>query len=201
MQLFDYDIPLEPKHSIKPLIVISILFIAFFTASADNWSIINPSLHHDDYFRLLSGNFFHSNISHLLLNTGGLLLIWLFHAEHYSWRSYFSVLLLCCIGSSLAAFSLTESGSIIGLSGALHGMLIYGAIRDIIEKAYRQVGLIMLVAIVAKVIAENTIGLGSLSADLIGMRVAVEAHFFGSLSGIILGLASLKLVTKTTNTE
>lgn len=155
---------------------------------------MHPDSLNGEYYRLLTGNFFHSNYNHLLLNSGGLLLIWLFHAEHYSWKHYFSVLLLCCVGSSLAALTLTPGSSIIGLSGALHGLIIYGAFRDIQDKQLRQVGILMLIGVTGKVILENTMGISDTSEGLIGMRVAIEAHLFGTVTGIVLGLLSLKLL-------
>lgn len=189
MKLLGTHLPTEPHDIAKPILLCALLTLCFFLVNKDHFALYNPSLY-GQYYRLLTANFAHSNFNHLLMNCFGVILVWLFFADHFNWTRFTLVLLSCCIGANIVGFWLGENDSLVGISGALHGMFIYGAMRDIIEKTNIETGWIILIGAIGKVILENTIGLDIGSSALIDARVAVEAHLSGVICGLILGLSS-----------
>lgn len=202
MKLLGMHLPTEPHNIAKPILLCVLLLLCFYLLDKDHLALYNPALH-GEYYRLLTGNLTHTNFNHLLMNCFGVVLVWLFFADHLTWRRYLVVLLSCCIGSNLVGFWLAENDSLVGISGALHGMFVYGAVRDIVEKTNIETGWIILIGAMGKVILENTAGLDIGSSALIGTRVAVEAHLSGVICGLILGIGSwlwLKPLTHSDNT-
>ena len=189
MKLLGIHLPTEPHHIAKPILLCTLLIICFFFVDKDQIALYNPLIH-AEYYRLLTANFTHSNFYHLIMNCFGVLLIWLFFADHLNWPRYFVVLITCCVGGNIAGFWLSENNSLVGISGALHGMFMYGAMRDIIEKTNIETGSIILIGGIGKVTLENTMGLDIGSSALIGTRVAVEAHLSGVICGLMLGILS-----------
>ena len=189
MKLLGIHLPTESHHIAKPIVLCALMIGCFFLIDSNHFALYNPVLH-GEYYRLLTSNFAHTNFNHLLMNCIGVILVWLFFADHLTWPRFTFVLLSCCIGSNLVAFTLAENDSLVGISGALHGMFIYGAMRDIIEKVNVETGWIILIGAIGKVILENTTDFDIGSASLIGTRVAVEAHLSGVICGLVLGVIS-----------
>lgn len=138
-------------------------------------------------WRLFSGHLAHLSWSHLWLNIGGLALIWALVGRCFTTRQW----LLIMIGSAL----LISAGLIIfnpqlrwyvGLSGVLHGMLMAGAIIEAQGSQFNRYGLLIL--IVAKLTWEQLMGPLSSSEEVIGGMIIVDAHFYGGLSGLLLGI-------------
>ena len=73
-----------------------------------------------------------------------------------------------------------------GLSGVIHGLFAWGAIRDILSN--RRSGYWLLIGIIAKVCWEQVFGASESTVQLIDARVAIEAHLSGLLSGIAFAL-------------
>lgn len=189
MKLLGIDLPTESHHIAKPIVLCALMISCFFLIDSSHFALYNPA-HHGEYYRLLTSNLAHTNFNHLLMNCIGVILVWLFFADHLTWPRFIFVLLSCCIGSNLVAFTLAENDSLVGISGALHGMFIYGAMRDVIEKVNVETGWVILIGAIGKVILENTTEFDIGSANLIGTRVAVEAHLSGVVCGLILGVIS-----------
>jgi rhomboid family GlyGly-CTERM serine protease len=121
-------LPLAPKYIVNPIVVILIAFIGYLfePASSELLRYHLDQIKVGEYWRLLTGNFLHTNFIHLLLNCAGVLFIWVLHAEHFSIRSYFLVLLACCLGNSFGLYYFSDMQSYVGLSGALHGVRLLG---------------------------------------------------------------------------
>ena len=190
MKILGVDVATEPTNILKPIVLIAILAICFVFLDKNSFALYNP-LTHGQYYRLFTANFIHTNFNHLILNCFGVMLVWLFFADHFNWPRYAGVLFICCIGSSMAGFMLLANDTIVGLSGALHGVFVYGAMRDIIEKTNIETGWLIVIGTFGKVILENTSGLSLGSAELINARVAVEVHLSGSICGLLLGFSSI----------
>ena len=186
-----FRLPQQKQHLFSPLLVISLalLLFAFEPHSSRYLEFFRTEISEGQWWRLLTGNWLHTNFAHVLLNCGGVLLVWLLHAEHYSVKHYFAVLLFCCVGSSLGLYFFDPLEQYAGLSGALHGMLFYGACRDA-QCRYNESYLLM-IGIVIKVVLENIYGPVESSSELIGADVAVGAHLWGLVSGMVLGLIPL----------
>ena len=74
-----------------------------------------------------------------------------------------------------------------GALGRPPWVICWGAIQDI--RAKDKLGWILLVGVIAKVIWEQIAGGSASSAELIGARVAVEAHLAGVLGGLFFSAA------------
>lgn len=177
-------LPLAPKYIVNPIILIVIAFIGygFEPASSELLRYHLDQIKLGEYWRLLTGNFLHTNFTHLLLNCAGVLFIWLLHAEHFSVKSYFAVLIACCLGNAAGLLFFSDMQSYVGLSGALHGVIAWGAIKDI--KMGEKTGEWLLIGLIIKVAFENLVGPSDSVKELIGAEVAVEAHLFGLITGI-----------------
>lgn len=143
-----------------------------------------------ELWRLLSGHLVHSNGYHLLMNLCGLFVIMVLHgaiadrlALYWQWLllSLLTSLALWCWASDIEVY--------VGLSGVLHGMLSYGAIMDI-RQHYRS-GYLILAGIAIKLAAELYSGPDAELATKIAAEVAIEAHLWGAIAGVVLALACL----------
>nr|WP_232362620.1 rhombosortase [Salinimonas chungwhensis] len=136
-------------------------------------------------WRVITGNFVHTNGYHLLLNLAGLALLWLLYAEHFSVTVFLKVFIWCSLGTTLGIYWF--SPQLIwyaGLSGALHGVFVWGASKDIIRGILS--GWLLLAGVIGKIIYEQLYGSSTGVAELIDASVAVDAHLYGALSGILL---------------
>lgn len=133
------------------------------------------------WWRLVSGHFLHTNFNHFLMNSIGLILLWALHGEYYRPITYLTLFLLCCIGTGLGLLFGSDITQYVGLSGTLHGIFVWGALSDI-QKGYRS-GWLLFVGVWIKVIYEQIAGPSDIVAGLIASNVAIDAHFFGTLTG------------------
>ncbi|HEX5793039.1 MAG TPA: rhombosortase, partial [Rheinheimera sp.] len=79
----------------------------------------------------------------------------------------------------------------VGLSGLLHAMLTFGAIKDIQLKI--TTGWLLLAGLITKVAWEQWQGPDAELAELINASVATDAHLFGVLTAVVLSLAGAVL--------
>ena len=180
-------LPLKPQFSLGPLILLATVFLLFLSGSATTELLAYDryALESLETWRLLSGSLVHTNGYHLLLNGAGLFFLWALHGEHYRPMLFIKLFLWCGLGTSLGIYYLSPSLIwYVGLSGALHGLFVWGACMDIRNKIYS--GVLLLLGIVAKVGWEQWQGSSDEVADLIGASVAIDAHFYGAVSGLAL---------------
>lgn len=137
-----------------------------------------------EWWRIVTGGVAHSNVIHLLLNCTGLAAVWLLHAEHYRPLQILtlSVLQVGLVGAGILLFY-PNMQHYVGLSGALHGLFIVGAILDI--RNQERTGWLILLGVTSKVVYENIFGASNELAELIAARVAVEAHLLGLVAGLL----------------
>jgi rhomboid family GlyGly-CTERM serine protease len=144
---------------------------------------------HGQVWRLITGNFLHTNLWHLLMNLAGLWVIIFLHEVHYKQHSgklmllFFSLCLLEGMGLYMFYPSLK---AYVGLSGLLHGLFVFGAVMDIC-RGYRS-GYLLLLGVIIKVGYEQIFGASDSITQLINARVATESHFVGLVSGMICAL-------------
>ncbi|NRB68895.1 MAG: rhombosortase [Vibrio sp.] len=133
------------------------------------------------WWRILTGNFTHTNFAHLGMNLAGLWVItYLFKPKVTS--------LLCVLfvtSLSVGMLNLTTSmTSYVGLSGVLHGIFAYYALQESLQG--RKGSWLLVIGVLAKVGWEMTMGASQSTSELINARVAVESHLFGALTGLVL---------------
>ena len=140
----------------------------------------------EQIWRVLTGHLLHSNHWHLVMNLGALLLMLMLHQLYYSLNS-FALLLLCgCVGISALLYQFSPDIKIyVGLSGWLHCFITVGALLDIKHKT--QSGWLILLGVIAKVAYEQWQGPDAELAALIDANVAIDAHVYGVICGLLLG--------------
>ena len=202
MKLSFSSFPFKTQQVLAPLTVLIISLIAFiFDSSLSEPLVYQRSLaNKGEIWRALSGHFFHTNGYHFLLNGAAVIMLWVLHGHFYTIKSYTFVFLISAIICSVGIhwFSLNID-QYVGLSGVLHGLFIWGAIEDI--KAKERTGYLLLLGILLKIAHEQFYGASEEVASLIGANVAINAHLWGAIGGVI-AMFILKLMdTKAQKTK
>lgn len=140
-----------------------------------------------ELWRILTANFIHLGWGHLVLNAAGLLAIaWLF-AEDYSLGEWIFVLLVCSVGTSLGLYLLNpEIDWCVGLSGALHGLFVAGAVALLFDEPRLGIGLLL--GVTAKIAYEQFVGAMPFSEGVVGGSVVTDAHLWGAIGGLAAAL-------------
>jgi len=134
-------------------------------------------------WRILSGNFVHLGWGHLFLNVAGLLAMAVLFAEDRPARLWAADLVICSIATSLGMYFFNpEILWCVGLSGALHGLFVVGALVWIVDGI--SLGKWLLIGISLKLLYEQTIGEMPFSGGIVGGSVVTDAHLWGALSGL-----------------
>ncbi len=134
-------------------------------------------------WRLLSCHLLHTNGWHLLLNLGGLTLIAWLHGAYYRFAGWWLRLAYLGLVISLGLYFFVPGLSwYVGLSGALHGLLLMGAAEDI--KRGEKTGWWLLLGVMAKVLWEQFTGASAQVSGLIEANVVTQAHLLGVLAAL-----------------
>lgn len=182
-------LPVKPQFSFGPLILAVVCLLLFLAGESvtDLLAYDRYALESLETWRLITGNLVHTNIYHLLLNLAGLALLWALHGEHYRPVTFLKLFVWCAMGTSLSIYFLSPQLIwYVGLSGALHGIFVWGACMDILNKV--RSGWLLLAGVAAKIVFEQTQGSSEDVASLIGASVAIDAHLYGAVCGALLFL-------------
>ncbi len=160
------------------------------TAQTESLSLLFTWDHHliisGQWWRILSGNFTHTNLNHLVMNMAALWLISLIFKP--TGKQLLTLLTVISILIGLGLF-LSDIQRYVGISGTLHGLFVYCALGEITSG--RRTSWLLVAGIVFKVAWEQWAGPSSLSENLIGAPVAIQAHLIGLLSGTGLFLIAI----------
>jgi len=132
-----------------------------------------------EFWRVISGNFTHTNVNHLLLNCTAFFIIVSIFKPSIKETIFIIMLLSFMIG--LLMFN-TDTIRFAGLSGVLHGYFIYLCLKDAFKRDYACIvaGLIA----IGKVIYEQVYGASEQTEKLINAPVAIDGHMYGIISGV-----------------
>jgi len=136
-----------------------------------------------EYWRLLTGNFFHTNAWHLLFNLAGLLML-----THLFGRAIkplyflsFTLVNATLVGILLYVLS-PDIERYVGLSGYLHGLFVVGCLIEIANG--RLSSYFLLIGVALKIGWESFFGANEQMTILIDATVATDAHLFGALAAL-----------------
>jgi rhomboid family GlyGly-CTERM serine protease len=148
-----------------------------------------PAVADGEIWRLLTANFIHLGWAHLILNVCALLLMgWLF-GEERSRAGWATDLMICAVVCNVGLFLFSpEIIWVVGLSGALHGLFIVGAVGWIRQGVTLGWGLLLAVSL--KVGWEQLNGEMPLTAEIVGGNVVTDAHLWGAVGGVAAVLVS-----------
>ena len=194
------NLPLKPDYIVGPVLVIafSIIFFVFEPASGNAFAFSRSHIADFEIWRLVTGHLLHTNFNHLMLNLLGLLLLWALHGQYFTAKHYLLFLFCSALFTSLAIFVFSpELNWYVGLSGVLHGLFTLGAYRDI--KHGLRSGWVLLAGVTLKVLHEQWYGPSQDIADIIQASVAIDAHLYGWLCGVLsIFIMQLKTVARAT---
>ena len=187
------QLPLDPRQLAGPsLIVIVMIVLHLFPAEYTHQMVFNrDAIDSGAVWQLVTANFLHSNLNHLLLNLGGIILIWALHGQYYTVVRFVLLFVVCGLaGTLLIYYSAIEFKTYHGASGALHGLLLWGAFNDVLRK-YKTGWLIVLV-VTLKLLWEYISGPDPFISELIEVSVANDAHLGGAIAGALVFLFTQK---------
>jgi len=186
------NLPLNKQHSLLVCAVAAIAVIAYFfdNALADFFVYHRQLISQGEFWRILSGHFFHTNGYHLLLNLAALILLWALHGQFYSLKNYSLLFITSTLVCSAGLYFFSpDISQYVGLSGVLHGIFVFGAIIDIRQKD--KTGYLLFAGVWLKIAHEQFYGASEDVSTLIGASVAIDAHLWGAVGGLLFSIAYL----------
>jgi rhomboid family GlyGly-CTERM serine protease len=172
------------------LITLLVLLITTIFAS-----LINPLLRFDrggiyegEIWRLFTGHFVHLGAYHALMNIIGLFLIRSIFPVSIDNKNLPKAILFIAVSISLALLlGSPQLDWYLGFSGVLHGLFAFCIVVHLTPRI--SIDWLILVALIFKVINEQLPGYdANYLMDYIHAPVAVDAHLYGALAGIIWGV-------------
>lgn len=185
-------LPLKTEQYLAPLTIFTLALLGyFFDQTLSGFLIYNrDAINNGEYWRIISGHLFHTNLQHFLLNGAALILLWGLHGHYYQIKYYLSsfilIAIICSVGMHLFSPDITLY---VGLSGVLHGFFIWGALMDI--KHGEKTGYLLFAGVVLKLAHEQIYGASADVESLIDASVAVDAHLYGAIGGMIIFLIGI----------
>jgi rhomboid family GlyGly-CTERM serine protease len=169
------------------LLLFLISFLLQFFNLVDDWRFNRGLVEQGRVWLLFSGHIVHLNWSHWLLNMAGLAIVAFFFSTHASLKQWLVVILVsACVISAGLLWWMPEIHYYVGLSGVLHGLFLYGALREI--RFYPASGCVLTTVLLAKLCWEFFNGALPGSQEMAGGRVLTEAHLLGAIGGILVWL-------------
>jgi len=185
--------PPLPRLPASLLLSIALALLMIALGAVQSWS--EPWLEFNrraiadgnQWWRLLTSHWVHYGRYHLALNLGAFLLCVYILFPKISLRHYSALLIACMlsVGLGIYAFS-AEMTYYTGLSGVLHGLLVAGVLLTF--KTTPWMNALALGVVTAKIVQEQLPGFDA-SHPLLPVPVAVDAHLYGALAGLVWGLA------------
>ncbi|MFV2004619.1 MAG: rhombosortase [Gammaproteobacteria bacterium] len=150
----------------------------------DSWRFDRDLVEQGEIWLVFSGHLVHLNWSHWLLNMAGLAIVAFFFSSHASFKQWLMVILvsISVISAGLWWWQ-TDIRTYVGLSGVLHGLFLYGGLREI--RFYPTSGYVLVAVLLAKLGWEFFYGALPGSEDMAGGRVLTEAHLLGAIGGTL----------------
>lgn len=139
---------------------------------------------HTQVWTALSHALIHLNLQHLILNLCGLVFIYILFNSAFNSLWWLVALSVSAISSAYGMYYYSpETAWCVGMSGALHGLLVYAVMRS-------RAHILWLIAIIVKLAIEQTTWLPEnllpmLTERFIHNPVIVDAHLWGALGGFL----------------
>ncbi|MFB2862605.1 rhombosortase [Aeromonas sp. MdU4] len=180
---------LSDKSGLLWVITLSLAsLLLFFTVPNVQISFDRTLIAQGEGWRIITGNLAHTNLWHLLLNLGGLAILYSLFSD-YLGQAHLPLLMLllwCAVGLGIWWWC-PQTQWYMGLSGSLHGLFVWGAMQDL-RHGRRTSGWLLLAGVTIKLVMDFHNAGESPIATLIDARVHIESHLIGAGAGLLLGL-------------
>lgn len=179
------NLPLTWQHLLGPLLLTLVCGLLFCLEPQSSHYLAYDRVEIQQFqlWRFITGNLLHTNANHLYMNLAGVLLLWALHGWYFNLQQYTAILLFLSISTTLGIYVFaSQLHWYVGLSGLLHGVMLLGAYFDI-RKGLKS-GWLLLLGVIVKVAHEQIFGASQDIANLINANVAIDAHLYGTLSGL-----------------
>ena len=151
-----------------------------------------PALRYDRYlvsdnqwWRLFTAQLVHVDWPHWLLNMMGVGIVAFFFSRYDGLWHWLLVTGLCAltVGMGIHLYN-PEVARFVGLSGVLHGLFIYGAIREV--SRFPMSGYALLAILVAKLGYEWVYGVMPYTQEMSSGNVITDSHLYGAIGGALI---------------
>ncbi|MFW8589548.1 rhombosortase [Glaciecola sp. 2405UD65-10] len=190
-------------YRILPYIVVALVSVVVFLLGSPleaSFEFSRVGLEKGEYWRLITAHFAHTNSVHLILNLAGLFILYLLYGEYTKPRFYAVLFLLLALVVSCNVYLFNpELHFYVGLSGVLHGLFAWGVVQDITHK--RKSAYLLLAGLFIKIMHEQLFNDTAFVANLIDARVAIDAHLYGAIGGLSIGIILYFLDSSHKNKE
>lgn len=183
------EVPIKNRISAQWVHVLWLfLFVISFTLQSldlvSSFQFDRQQIDNGNYMSLLTGHMVHLNWMHWSLNMAGLVIVAVFFSLYGSILDWLFVLVFSALVTGLGLYWFQpEVIWYVGLSGVLHGLFIYGAIREI--RYYPFSGYVLVLLLSGKLFWEYLNGALPGSEEMTGGHVIVAAHLYGALAGLV----------------
>lgn len=172
---------------LAPTALSALLMACWFYSVAAAFQYQPGLIRQGEVWRLLTGHWVHVDHWHLVFNLVGIWLVWLWNGPGFGPGRWLLTALVCSLAISVGLYLFDpEVAWYRGFSGVLFGLFAAGSVMLI--KEHPLLALAGLVAAAAKLLVD-TVGWAELGVGLMtDFRVIHQAHLYGFLSGLGLGL-------------
>jgi rhomboid family GlyGly-CTERM serine protease len=172
-----------------PIALVLVLLVVMQLAH-HHWDLAwdRLAIEQGSYWRIISGQFVHNNTAHLVLNALASLLVYVLMRELVSAIQFIIHVFFIALLTGLVLYLFEPVlNYYLGFSAVLHGLVAAYAVIKLPQDKYFG-GLIVILLLVKLGFAESPE-----TADLIGIRVATEAHLWGVVSGVVSGFLQAQI--------
>jgi len=170
------------------LVIVAVSALAQLSLlSSEDWlQFSRAEIESGQWWRFITGNIVHLTWRHWLMNILGLLAIVLVFPNSMRTSTVVWVFLGCCLAVTIGIWFFDEEILwYVGLSGALHGLLVTLIVVDYAQKKHF-LNIVLFLALVAKLVWEWVMGPIPGSVSMAGGQVLVQSHLYGFLGGLII---------------
>ena len=127
-----FSFPIQVRLWIAPLFIalLSLVAMVFEPYSSEIFALTPTASQWSSSFQFLTGHLLHTNNWHLLLNLLGMLLLWALHGDYYAYRRFIVIWIALSLLTGAAIHFSDPNTVYVGLSGVLHGLVVWGAVLD-----------------------------------------------------------------------
>jgi rhomboid family GlyGly-CTERM serine protease len=141
-------------------------------------------------WRVLTGHLVHVGPLHLLWNLGGAVIVWVAFGPRLTGRRWLAASLVSGLGAGIGVLVFEpQVRAMAGLSGLLHGLMAAGALAAV--RSGERLGWLFLAVLAVKMVWEQLFGPTAATQAALGGAIAIGAHLYGSLGGVVAGLTLL----------